>query len=83
MPLLLWLLACFTEAGPCTDYCDYICECHAGEADFDCDGCRAEYADADPELQDECIDELAALEQEDEDAGHECTGAGDDTAAVR
>jgi hypothetical protein len=73
MLLLLLALACdFSSAGPCQDYCDYVCDCHDGEAGFDCDQCRVEYADADPDLQDECETELLDLQDADADAGNEC-----------
>ena len=82
VPLLLAsvLGSCLTEAGPCTDYCDYICACHEGEAGFDCDECRTVYSDADPELQDECETELTTVQQADEANGTGCD-AGEDTAA--
>lgn len=83
LPALYLLLAgCLTDSGPCADYCDYICECHDGEEGFDCAGCRTEYDAADPDLQDVCVTELEALESEDEESGHACSG-GYDTAARR
>jgi hypothetical protein len=82
--LLLLLLACFGVTGgdPCQDYCDYICECHAGEADYDCDQCRTEYATSDPALQDECETTLVDLQNADDDAGTGCNAADEtDTGA--
>ena len=73
------LLACFTTAGPCTDYCDYICDCHPDDGDVTCDDCRTIYTDDDAALQDECETALTDLEAADRDAGIEC--AGSDTAA--
>lgn len=83
--MLVALAGCpFTEAGPCADYCDYICECHAGEADYDCEGCRAEYAGgADPDLQDECETALVDLQAYDAETGHECGVESGDTATAR
>lgn len=79
-PVVLLLTGCLTEAGPCTDYCDYICACHAGEPEYDCAECRTVYSDADPELQDECETELTTLQQQDEADGTGCV-SGEDTAA--
>jgi hypothetical protein len=73
MLLPLLLLACFgTSSDPCQDYCDYICDCHAGESGYDCDSCRTEYATTDAELQDECETTLIDLQDEDDAAGHTC-----------
>lgn len=77
---VLFLTACLTEAGPCGDYCDYVCACHAGEPGFDCEECRTVYSDADPELQDECETELNSLQQSDEANGEGCQSP-TDTAA--
>lgn len=80
MFLLLTALACLTEIGPCQDYCDYICECHAGEEGFDCEQCRTEYAEVDSDLEDECETSLVDLRSEDEANGTGCD-EGVDTAA--
>jgi hypothetical protein len=79
LPLLL--AGCFgTSFGdPCQDYCDYICTCHAGEAEFDCDQCLTEYDGSDPALQDECETTLVDLQNEDEANGTGCESGGDDT----
>lgn len=85
LALLAPLAACtFTDAGPCDDYCDYICDCHAGEPEYDCEGCRVEYAGgADPELQDECETELGDLQDQDEAEGHVCGAAADTGVGAR
>ncbi len=77
LPYVLLLSACFgVDFGdPCADYCDYICECHAGEPAFDCDQCRTENDSSDPDLQDECETSLVELQTEDEDAGTGCSAA--------
>ena len=84
MILLTFLLACFgTASGPCDEYCNYMCTCHGGDADFDCDQCRIEYASADPALQDQC--EVALNDQiaTDESENLECSNSsGSDTAAA-
>jgi hypothetical protein len=78
--LLPALLACLTtDSGPCSDYCDYICECHAGEADYDCDSCYTVYAETDASLDDQCLSDLNELRSSDETNGTGCTD-GEDTA---
>lgn len=78
--LSLGLSSCLTDAGPCQDYCDYICSCHAGEPEYDCQQCRTTYSDADPQLQDECQTELDDLQSTDNENGTGCV-SGEDTAA--
>ncbi|MES2642165.1 MAG: hypothetical protein V4850_21965 [Myxococcota bacterium] len=81
--LLLLLSACFgVDFGdPCVDYCDYVCECHEGEAAYDCDQCRTENDGTDPELQDACESSLTQLQAEDDANGTGCSEAtSDDTA---
>lgn len=80
LPFLVFT-ACFgTSLGdPCEQYCDYVCTCHEGEAEFDCDQCRTEYASADSELQDECETSLTDLQREDESNGTGCDASSDDT----
>lgn len=72
MTLLLLLTACFTDAGPCTDYCNYICDCHDGEEGFDCEQCFTIYSSADAQQQDECETSLADLRAADQAAGVTC-----------
>lgn len=79
MSVFLLLLACTVDTGPCQDYCDYICECHAGEEGYDCEECRTVYGGADAELQDECETELLALQDADAAAGNSCEATSADT----
>jgi len=67
---LLLLPGCFYE--PCDDYVDYLCSCHEDDPQYDCDALRATYVDAEPAIQDQCAVDLAAVQDEDEDAGLEC-----------
>ncbi len=78
--LLSAMLACYTTAGPCTDYCDYICECHADDGDLTCDDCRTIYTDDDAALSDECETALTDQQAADDAAGVDCSAA--DTAAA-
>lgn len=78
--LLSTVLACFTTAGPCSDYCDYICDCHPDDGDVSCEDCRTIYTDDDPALTDECETALTDLHNADRDAGFEC---GEDTATAQ
>lgn len=66
------------SSGPCNNYCDYICECHADDGSLSCEDCRTIYSDEDPSLQDECETSLTDLQNADADAGTGCpldTGA--------
>lgn len=73
MILALILLGCdIVSTGPCTDYCDYICECHPDDGDVTCEDCRTIYADDDPSLQDECETSLTDLQNADAEAGTGC-----------
>ena len=78
--MILLLLACITDSNPCTDYCDYICDCHAGEADFDCENCYTVYGGTDASTQDECQTSLADQKSQDEQEGHTCGSTGDSGA---
>ncbi len=60
---------------PCDDYVDYICTCHADDPDFDCDELRTVFADADPDLQDQCEIDLATQQEQDDADGLECSFA--------
>ncbi len=62
-----------------------MCDCHAGDSDFDCAQCRNEYPDADPELQDQCETALNDQIATDEAENYTCAdvGGGTDTAAGR
>ncbi len=65
---LLFTTGC--EPDPCSDYVDYMCDCHGDE--IDCASYENTYENADQDLQDQCA--LALEDQEDEDAanGEEC-----------
>jgi hypothetical protein len=69
--MALWMAGCETE-DPCQEYVDYVCQCHDGEEGYDCEELRATYADPDPELQNQCELDRAALEQQDQENGVEC-----------
>lgn len=75
-----FLGSCMPEGGPCVAYCDYVCTCHEGEAEYNCEDCRTVYDGADPELMDACQTELTNLENEDEANGTGCSTP-EDTAA--
>lgn len=72
-PLAL-LAGCFgAEIGdPCVEYCDYICECHPNDPNYDCDACRTSLGESDPALQDECETELVTLQEADQQNGDGC-----------
>ena len=69
------------SADPGQDYCDYICECHDGETDYDCDACRTSLGSSDPAPQDECETELDTLQAADQTNATGCfADEGVDTA---
>lgn len=82
MVFLLSLFACFSTANPCDDYCSYICDCHAGEADYNCDECYTTYDGAEASLQDECETSLIDLQNQDEAEGHTCTSGSGTTGGT-
>jgi hypothetical protein len=67
---LLVTSGCFYE--PCDDYVDYLCTCHEDDPQYDCESLEVMYLDADPELQDQCAVDLAAVQSVDEEAGLQC-----------
>jgi hypothetical protein len=66
--LLASLSACLDDA--CVEYVDYMCDCHAEDAD--CGALRTTYSNADADLQDECIVALEDQQDADASAGLEC-----------
>lgn len=78
----LALFACGEKESPCDRYVDYICECHVSDPDFSCEDLRAQYADADAALEDECslaLDDQKTADQED---GYACGDAGGEDSGV-
>jgi len=83
MSTLRWFLAatpifaatlapsCVTT-NPCDDYVDYICACHQDDPSFDCATLQTTYADAPPDLQDECAVQLDDQQAVDSEAGLDC-----------
>lgn len=69
--LLLSSAAC-EEANSCDAYVDYICDCHANDASFDCEGLRTSLANASADVQDQCTIDLEDQEQADDDSGYVC-----------
>jgi hypothetical protein len=57
---------------PCDDYVDYLCSCHEGDPKFDCASLETVYADADPDVQDQCALDLDEQKQKDETEGFLC-----------
>lgn len=74
----LFLAPGCSDADPCQDYIDYVCDCGAAE----CDSAKNAYSDADSKLQDECENILQDYQDADDAAGEECASvAGGDTGA--
>jgi hypothetical protein len=65
-------------SNPCQDYVDYVCTCHAGDPNLDCETLRAANANAGPDQYLDCEIEHEALLEIDAQLGYECGG---DTAA--
>jgi hypothetical protein len=60
---------------PCDRYVDYVCNCHEGDPDYDCTELQTIYADAQPDVQDQCALDLDDLKQQDETDGYVCANA--------
>lgn len=81
---LLAAVACTPTSDPCTEYADYMCDCHPEK---DCDELQTVYASgsSDADLQETCSADLD--EQQEEDGAEtyaqtgECGTSGDDTGA--
>ncbi|MCB9777258.1 MAG: hypothetical protein H6742_01675 [Alphaproteobacteria bacterium] len=78
LPALGLALLTGCEPDPCSDYVDYMCDCHDGDGDVSCQTYENTYANADADLQDECAIALEDQIDEDDANGVEC--ASDTTA---
>ena len=74
--IALSLTACFEEADHCSDYVDYMCDCHEEDPSFSCEDLRASYEEATLEDQNDCAVDLDSQRQDDEEDGAACE-AGD------
>ena len=80
---LLALFAC-TTSDPCTEYANYMCDCHPEE---DCEDLQTIYADgaADADLQESCagdLDDQQSTDGADDYATTgECGAGGEDSGA--
>lgn len=66
------LFACDEPENACDDYVDYMCDCHADDPEFDCETLTATYANAGPDVQDQCVIDLEDQQEADEAAGLTC-----------
>ncbi len=66
------LTSCFEEKDYCTEYVDYMCECHADNPDYDCATQQAIYEDASLDQQTQCALTLDEQMIEDEEDGLDC-----------
>lgn len=64
----------FTIDDPCQEYVDYVCDCHGGEPEYDCETLRVAYAGSGEEYASECLAAHDALVLEDQQTNHECVG---------
>lgn len=65
------LLAC-DEETPCDRFADYVCTCHEGEDDFDCDSLLQLAENPTQDAIDGCQVDLEQLKSEDETEGLVC-----------
>lgn len=65
------LTACFQEADHCSDYVDYMCDCH-DDSEYSCEDLRASYEEASLEQQNDCAVDLDNQRQLDEEDGAAC-----------
>ena len=74
--LLPFAFACAVSSEPCDDYVDYMCDCHPEHPDdpdgVDCQDLAAQFAETDPELDDNCYRTLDEQRDKDEANGWEC-----------
>ena len=66
------LTACFEEADHCSNYVDYMCDCHEEDPSFSCEDLRASYEEATLEQQNDCAVDLDEQRQVDEEDGASC-----------
>ena len=69
---IVFLTGCFEEKDYCTEYVDYMCDCHADASNYDCTTQQAIYDDASFEQQTECALSLDEQLVEDDDNGLDC-----------
>lgn len=60
---------------PCTDWVDYVCECHADDPAYDCETIRLVHQNADVEHYESCQEELNEAQADDASTGYECVGS--------
>lgn len=69
LPIFL-LAACedtIKSTTSCDDYVDYICDCHSGNPDYDCDELSSMYSDPSTDQESECsvfLDEQKSLDED-------------------
>jgi hypothetical protein len=73
------LTSCFEEKDYCTEYVDYMCECHADNPDYDCATQQAIYEDASLDQQTQCALTLDEQMIEDDEDGLDCALGSADT----
>lgn len=69
---ILFFTGCFEEKDYCTEYVDYMCDCHNDDSNYDCATQQAIYDDASFEQQTECALSLDEQLVEDDDNGLDC-----------
>ena len=73
-PIWLLIVACDGVLGdPCTDYVNYVCECHADDPAYDCETIRLAHENHDVEQYEDCQFALDEAQAEDAATGFVCT----------
>ena len=78
--LLLLILPGCVEVDSCTEYVDYMCDCHASEVD--CEELRSTWSSSSLEDQDACSLELDDQLAQDADDGLVCEDDGDTDGTI-
>ncbi len=73
VPALLGASLACEEPNPCDEYAEYVCACKADDTGFDCDGLLQLAESPTSDVASQCAVDLAALEEQDAEAGETCT----------
>lgn len=70
---LTGVLSACEEPNACDAYVDHMCNCHGDDPDFSCADLQAAFAEASPEVQDQCTIDLEDQQDADDATGAVCT----------
>ena len=76
LPFFIGLVGCDVLGGdPCTDWVDYVCQCHADDPAYSCETVRIAHENADVEHYEDCQIALDEAQAQDALSGYECLGS--------